>query len=85
MHSAKSLRLYCGFYAVLCTRTGALALHKHNRLGLCQCLLQPTHLACMQQAGCEIDQNFFRVENCDAQAGGGFRPPDGVRVVLLNS
>lgn len=58
-------------------------LHFTNTIGLA--LLQPTHLACIQQAGCEIDQNFFRVESCDAQAGGGFRPPDGVRVVLRNS
>lgn len=30
------------------------------------------------QAGCEVKRSFFRVENCSAQAGGGFRPPDGV-------
>lgn len=32
----------------------------------------------MKEAGCEVHRSFFRVENCDAQAGGGFRPPDGV-------
>lgn len=32
----------------------------------------------MKEAGCEVGKGFFRVESCDAQAGGGFRPPDGV-------
>ncbi|KAL0040406.1 hypothetical protein WJX77_006244 [Trebouxia sp. C0004] len=31
----------------------------------------------MKEAGCEVHKSFFQVENCDAQAGGGFRPPDG--------
>ncbi|KAL0042550.1 hypothetical protein WJX79_003282 [Trebouxia sp. C0005] len=32
----------------------------------------------MKEAGCAVHKSFFQVENCDAQAGGGFRPPDGV-------
>ncbi|DBA93883.1 TPA: hypothetical protein ACH3X3_013927 [Trebouxia sp. C0006] len=31
----------------------------------------------MKEAGCEVHKSFFQVENCDARAGGGFRPPDG--------
>lgn len=32
------------------------------------------------QAGCAVDREFIKVEHCDAQVGGGFRPPDGVVV-----
>ncbi|KAL6772096.1 hypothetical protein ACKKBG_A28920 [Auxenochlorella protothecoides x Auxenochlorella symbiontica] len=34
----------------------------------------------MQEAGCAVDRKFIKVEHCDAQVGGGFRPPDGVVV-----
>lgn len=37
------------------------------------------------QAGCEIDKSFFTVENCEAQAGGGFRPPDGVSMLTVST
>lgn len=32
----------------------------------------------MAEAGCPIGPDFFRVETCDKEVGGGFRPPDGV-------
>ena len=31
------------------------------------------------QAGCAVQPNFFEVETCPEEVGGGFRPPDGVR------
>lgn len=34
----------------------------------------------MLQAGCAVERDFIKVEHCDAQVGGGFRPPDGVVV-----
>ena len=40
---------------------------------------------CKLQAGCEVGKSFFRVENCDAQAGGGFRPPDGVSLFIASA
>lgn len=36
------------------------------------------------QAGCKIGPDFFQVESCDALVGGGFRPPDGVRILARN-
>ncbi|KDD75718.1 M76 peptidase [Helicosporidium sp. ATCC 50920] len=34
----------------------------------------------MEEAGCGVGPEFFRVEHCEAQVGGGFRVPDGVVV-----
>ena len=41
----------------------------------------PTTLRCtyVMQAGCAVQPNFFEVETCPEEVGGGFRPPDGVR------
>src|SRR5687767_13780061 len=30
------------------------------------------------QAGCGIGKDFIRIESCDIDVGGGFRPPDGI-------
>lgn len=30
------------------------------------------------QAGCHVGKAFIQVERCEAEVGGGFRPPDGV-------
>jgi hypothetical protein len=30
------------------------------------------------QAGCGVGKDFVQIEHCDAEVGGGFRPPDGV-------
>ena len=30
------------------------------------------------QAGCTVGKDFIRIEHCQADVGGGFRPPDGV-------
>ena len=30
------------------------------------------------QAGCAVNRGFVRLEECSVEAGGGFRPPDGV-------
>lgn len=32
----------------------------------------------MEEAGCTVGKDFIRTEHCDAEVGGGFRPPDGV-------
>ncbi|KAK9808691.1 hypothetical protein WJX72_002015 [[Myrmecia] bisecta] len=32
----------------------------------------------LAEAGCKISKPFVRVENCNQEVGGGFRPPDGV-------
>ncbi|KAK9819366.1 hypothetical protein WJX81_004118 [Elliptochloris bilobata] len=32
----------------------------------------------LEEAGCSTGRNFFRIEKCSVQVGGGFRPPDGV-------
>jgi hypothetical protein len=36
-------------------------------------------LDAMRKAGCTVDRSFFRVETCEGNVVGGFRPPDGVR------
>ena len=36
-------------------------------------------LDALAKAGCAIDKSFFKVETCEQQVVGGFRPPDGVR------
>ena len=37
----------------------------------------------LEKAGCKVDKEFFRVEQCNSQVGGGFRPPDGVSTQLV--
>ncbi|KAL4442397.1 hypothetical protein ABPG77_004981 [Micractinium sp. CCAP 211/92] len=32
----------------------------------------------MEESGCGVGKEFIQVEKCDAEVGGGFRPPDGV-------
>ena len=32
-----------------------------------------------RQAGCSVGAGFIKAERCDAEVGGGFRPPHGVR------
>ncbi|KAI7841228.1 hypothetical protein COHA_005065 [Chlorella ohadii] len=32
----------------------------------------------MAEAGCGVGKEFIQIENCTAEVGGGFRPPDGV-------
>ena len=36
-------------------------------------------LDAMRKAGCAVDRRFFKVEACEGNVVGGFRPPDGVR------
>ena len=35
----------------------------------------------MRKAGCAVDRRFFKVEACEGNVVGGFRPPDGVRTL----
>ena len=35
----------------------------------------------LRKAGCPVDRSFFRVEKCEGEVVGGFRPPDGVRAL----
>ena len=37
-------------------------------------------LGALEKAGCPVDRSFFKVETCEQQVVGGFRPPDGARV-----
>lgn len=39
----------------------------------------------MAEAGCPVGPDFFRVETCDKEVGGGFRPPDGVSLPAVIS
>lgn len=32
----------------------------------------------VMKAGCSVGREFFQVEDCAVEVGGGFRPPDGV-------
>jgi hypothetical protein len=36
------------------------------------------------QAGCKVGKEFIRVEQCQAEVGGGFRPPDGVSSISMH-
>jgi hypothetical protein len=45
----------------------------------CLCPQRPPWIHAAPQAGCSIGRGFVKVEHCDAEVGGGFRPPDGVR------
>ena len=32
----------------------------------------------LADAGCAIDERFFKIERCSSDVVGGFRPPDGI-------